>query len=47
MGPAKLQAPKGTFDILPPDGRRRDSLRAVADDLLGRAGYGAFESPIF
>ncbi len=47
MGPAKLQAPKGTFDVLPPDGRRRDSLRAVADDLLGRAGYGAFESPVF
>ncbi len=46
MAPAKLQAPKGTFDILPPDGRRRDALRAVADDLLGRAGYDAFESPI-
>jgi histidyl-tRNA synthetase len=47
MASPRLQAPRGTFDVLPADGRRRDSLRALADDLLGRAGYGPFESPIF
>jgi histidyl-tRNA synthetase len=43
----KLQAPRGTFDVLPEDGERRRSLGAAADDLLGRAGYGAFETPVF
>ncbi|MBA3304303.1 MAG: histidine--tRNA ligase [Thermoleophilaceae bacterium] len=47
MAAPKLQAPRGTFDVLPADGRRRDALRALADDLLGRAGYGPFESPVF
>ena len=47
MATARLQAPRGTFDVLPSDGRRRDSLRALADDLLGHAGYGPFESPVF
>ena len=47
MAAGKLQAPRGTFDVLPADGRRRDALRALADDLLGRAGYGPFESPVF
>ncbi len=47
MASGKLQAPRGTFDVLPADGRRRDRLRALADDLLGRAGYGPFESPVF
>ena len=47
MAAAKLQAPKGTFDVLPDDGRRRDALRLLADGLLERAGYGPFESPVF
>ncbi len=47
MASRKLQAPRGTFDVLPADGRRRDALRGLADDLLGRAGYGPFESPVF
>ena len=47
MTTPRLQAPRGTFDVLPADGRRRDALRTLADDLLGRAGYGPFESPVF
>ena len=43
----KLQAPRGTFDVLPADGERRQLLRENADDLLGRAGYGPFETPAF
>jgi histidyl-tRNA synthetase len=43
----KLQAPRGTFDVLPEDGERRRRLRDAADDLLGRAGYGAFDTPAF
>ena len=46
MADPKLQAPKGTFDVLPEEGRRRDALRLLADDLLARAGYGPFESPV-
>ncbi len=44
---AKLQAPRGTFDVLPRAGKRRELLREEADDILGRAGYGPFESPVF
>ncbi len=43
----RLQAPRGTFDVLPEDGRRRTILQAYANGLLERAGYGAFESPVF
>ncbi|MGI8844999.1 MAG: ATP phosphoribosyltransferase regulatory subunit, partial [Thermoleophilaceae bacterium] len=43
----KLQAPRGTFDVLPQAGERRELLRDEADDILGRAGYAPFESPIF
>ncbi len=44
---AKLQAPRGTFDVLPADGRRRAVLARTTDELLGRAGYEPFESPVF
>ncbi len=44
---AKLQAPRGTFDVLPADGRRRVALAHTNDELLGRAGYEPFESPVF
>ncbi len=47
MAAGKLQAPRGTFDVLPEDGERRRHLRVRADDLLGRAGYAPFESPVF
>ena len=43
----KLQAPRGTLDVLPPDGRRRVGLFAVADEVLGRAGYEPIETPVF
>jgi histidyl-tRNA synthetase len=43
----KLQAPRGTFDVLPADGARRLRLQRLAEDVLGRAGYGYFESPVF
>jgi histidyl-tRNA synthetase len=43
----KLQAPRGTLDVLPPDGRRRLELFATADELLGRAGYEPMETPVF
>ena len=43
----KLQAPRGTLDVLPSDGRRRLELLATADELLGRAGYEPMETPVF
>jgi histidyl-tRNA synthetase len=43
----KLQAPRGTFDVLPADGARRLRLLRLAEEVLGRAGYGYFESPVF
>src|SRR3954464_11101683 len=42
-----LQAPWGTSDVLPGDGRRRRELLRLADDVLGRAGYVPFETPVF
>jgi histidyl-tRNA synthetase len=43
----KLQAPRGTFDVHPDDAERRLRLLHQAEDLLGRAGYRPFETPIF
>ena len=43
----KLQAPRGTFDVQPEDGRRRLALDRLAAELLGRAGYEYFETPVF
>jgi histidyl-tRNA synthetase len=43
----KLQAPRGTLDVLPPDARRRLELVAMAGDVLERAGYEPFETPVF
>jgi histidyl-tRNA synthetase len=47
MAERKITAPKGTFDVLPDDGERRRALAMAADDLLGSAGYGIVETPIF
>src|ERR687896_363140 len=47
MAGEKLKAPRGTFDVLPGDGERRLALSRAADDLLGAAGYGAFDTPVF
>ena len=44
---SKLQAPRGTFDVLPADARRRAALARTTDELLGRAGYDPFETPVF
>jgi histidyl-tRNA synthetase len=43
----KLQAPRGTFDVVPGDARRRLRLQRVAAEVLGRAGYEPFETPVF
>jgi histidyl-tRNA synthetase len=43
----KLQAPRGTLDVQPGDARRRLRLQGIADELLGRAGYEPFETPVF
>jgi len=43
----KLQAPRGTLDVLPPGARRRLDVVAIADDVLGRAGYEPMETPVF
>jgi histidyl-tRNA synthetase len=43
----KLQAVKGTFDILPEDQTRWHYLRDVAATVLGRAGVREISTPIF
>jgi histidyl-tRNA synthetase len=42
-----LQAPRGTFDVLPQAARRRLRLLRIAEEVLGRAGYEPFETPVF
>jgi histidyl-tRNA synthetase len=42
-----IQAPKGTFDVLPADAERRTGLEAQARKLLGSAGYGRIETPAY
>jgi histidyl-tRNA synthetase len=44
---ARLQVPKGTFDVLGDDALARDSLVATARGLLERAGYERIETPTF
>jgi histidyl-tRNA synthetase len=44
---SRLKAPRGTFDVLPPDGRRRLQLMDLAEEILGRAGYEYCELPVF
>ena len=43
----KLQAPRGTLDVLPQDARRRLEAVAMADEVLSRAGYEPMETPVF
>jgi histidyl-tRNA synthetase len=43
----KLQAPRGTFDVLPEDARRRAKLRALCEELFEPAGYGFIDTPVF
>jgi histidyl-tRNA synthetase len=42
-----INAPRGTFDVLPQAARRRLRLLRIADEVLGRAGYEPFETPVF
>ncbi|HEY5430132.1 MAG TPA: histidine--tRNA ligase [Solirubrobacteraceae bacterium] len=44
---SSLQAPRGTFDVLPADAERRRVLEAHAQRVLGPAGYGRIETPTF
>ena len=46
-GGGRLQAPRGTFDVLPDDGRRRADLRRLCEELFEGAGYGPIETPVF
>ena len=43
----KIQAPRGTFDVLPEEGARRLRLMRDSEDLFGRAGYGYADTPSF
>jgi len=43
----RLQAPRGTFDVQPREARARLRLCRIADELLSRAGYEPFETPVF
>ena len=45
MPGARVQAPRGTFDVLPEEGARRLALRRLADATL--ADYGPVETPVF
>jgi histidyl-tRNA synthetase len=42
-----IQAPRGTFDILPDSAARRKVLEAQAEKILGAAGYRRIETPTF
>jgi histidyl-tRNA synthetase len=42
-----IQAPRGTFDVLPPEHARREQLEAHAKRILGAAGYERIETPTF
>jgi histidyl-tRNA synthetase len=44
---ARLQAPRGTYDVLPDAALARERLEATARQLLGRAGYRRIETPTF
>ena len=44
---SSIQAPRGTFDVLPADAERRTVLAAQARRILGGAGYGRIETPTF
>jgi histidyl-tRNA synthetase len=43
----KIQAPRGTFDVLPEEARGRNALEETARAILEPAGYGRIETPVF
>jgi histidyl-tRNA synthetase len=44
---SSIQAPRGTFDVLPADMARRRVLEGHAERILGAAGYRRIETPTF
>jgi histidyl-tRNA synthetase len=42
-----IQAPKGTYDVLPQYAAGRQALTAHAERILGAAGYNRIETPVF
>jgi histidyl-tRNA synthetase len=44
---SRLQAPRGTFDVLGEQALAREGLEAHAKKILERAGYGRIETPTF
>ncbi len=42
-----IQAPKGTYDVLPQDMERRRVVAGHAERILGAAGYSRIETPVF
>src|SRR4051794_34874435 len=43
----KVQAPRGTYDVLPSLAEERGRLEQTAAKILERAGYGRIETPTF
>src|SRR4051795_13742497 len=43
----RLQAPRGTADVLPEDFARREALEAKAREILESAGFRRIETPTF
>ena len=43
----RVQAPRGTFDVLPDDARARLELLRAYAEVFGRAGYAPVETPVF
>src|SRR2546423_1411704 len=43
----RIQAPRGTFDVLPEDAAARDAVEREARRILESAGYGRIETPAF
>jgi histidyl-tRNA synthetase len=44
---SKFQAPRGTFDVLPEQGRARARVQRVAAEIFSRAGYEPIATPAF
>src|SRR5215203_1992196 len=44
---SKFQAPRGTFDILPPEALARARVETAANGIFARAGYGLVATPLF
>ena len=42
-----IQAPKGTYDVLPQDMERRRAVEGHVHRILGAAGYARIETPVF